>query len=94
MTFGGRPTLGFTTSRVSPSNAAQKTDCCRLAKAGFIENFKKITEALQNMNTEFTNLASSDIKSLIKLANDLDSKGESELASSIDNILFKYLGDK
>ena len=63
-----------------------------IAKA--IENFKKITEALQNINTEFTNLASNDIKTLIKLANVLDKKGEVELASEIDNILFKNFGDK
>lgn len=63
-----------------------------IAKA--IENFKKITEALQNINTEFTNLASNDVKTLIKLANDLDKKGEVELASEIDNILFKNFGDK
>lgn len=55
MTFGGRPTLGFTTSRVSPSNAAQKTDCCRLAKAGFIENFKKITNEYLSKLVEMDN---------------------------------------
>ena len=55
MTFGRRPTLGFTTSRVSPSNAAQKTDCCRLAKDGFIENFKKITNEYLNKLVEMDN---------------------------------------
>ena len=59
-----------------------------------IENFKKITEALKNINTEFSNLASNDIETLIKLANDLDKKGEVELASEIDNILFRNFGDK
>ena len=44
MTFGGRPTLGFITTRNSPSNIRQKDDCCQIAKGAFIDNFKKISK--------------------------------------------------
>tara|TARA_R100000773_G_C4213854_1_gene112866 strand:+ start:1158 stop:1754 length:597 start_codon:yes stop_codon:yes gene_type:complete len=43
MTFGRRPTYGFISRSISPSNYKQKNDCCQIAKSEFIENFKKIT---------------------------------------------------
>ena len=44
MTFGRRPTLGFITTRASPSNIRQKDDCCKFAKDAFIDNFQEISK--------------------------------------------------
>ena len=44
MTFGRRPTLGFITTRTSPSNIRQKNDCCEIAKEAFIDNFVEISK--------------------------------------------------
>ena len=72
MTFGRRPTLGFITTRTSPSNIRQKDDCCEIAKDAFIDNFQEIskerlTELTDNKQEFIKKIAVDEVKALCNL---------------------------